>query len=99
MPVTIDYYMSLPSPWTYLGSARFAEIAMRNGATVNIKPCKFGPIFEQTGGLPLPKRPPQRRGHPVVGVEGWGGGAGTPNQFRAQQFFRGEHPAPPPAVT
>ena len=56
MPVTIDYYMSLTSPWTYLGSAPFAAIAERNGATVNIKPCKFGPIFEQTGGLPLPKR-------------------------------------------
>ena len=27
MPVTIDYYMSLNSPWTYLGSAPFAEIA------------------------------------------------------------------------
>ena len=27
MPVTIDYYLSLNSPWTYLGSAPFAEIA------------------------------------------------------------------------
>ena len=55
MPVTIDYYLSLNSPWTYLGSGPFAEIAARNGATVNIKPSKFGPIFEQTGGLPLPR--------------------------------------------
>jgi 2-hydroxychromene-2-carboxylate isomerase len=69
MPVTVDYYMTLNSPWTYLGSALFAEIAKRNDATVNIKPCKFGPIFEQTGGLPLPKRSPQRRGLPDDGVE------------------------------
>ena len=40
MPVVIDYYMALNSPWTYLGSALFAEIANRNGATVDIKPCK-----------------------------------------------------------
>ena len=71
MPVTIDYYLSLNSPWTYLGSAPFAEIAGRNGATVNIKPCKFGPIFEQTGGLPLPKRSPQRRAYRMMELKRW----------------------------
>ena len=30
MTVTVDYYMTLTSPWTYLGSAPFAEIARRN---------------------------------------------------------------------
>src|SRR5258706_7310689 len=69
MTVTIDYYMTLNSPWTYLGSALLAEIAGRNNMTVNIKPCKFGPIFEQTGGLPLPKRSPQRRGYRVMEVK------------------------------
>jgi len=71
MPVTIDYYMTLTSPWTYLGSALFAEIAARNDATVNIKPCKFGPIFEQTGGLPLPKRSPQRRAYRMMELKRW----------------------------
>ena len=71
MPVTIDYYLSLNSPWTYLGSAPFAEIAGRHGATVNIKPCKFGPIFEQTGGLPLPKRSPQRRAYRMMELKRW----------------------------
>src|SRR5438067_7133140 len=71
MPVIIDYYMSLNSPWTYLGSAPFAEIAGRNGATVNIKPCEFGPIFEQTGGLPLPKRSPQRRAYRLMELQRW----------------------------
>src|SRR3954464_11812733 len=71
MPVTVDYYMTLNSPWTYLGSALLAEIARRNGATVNIKPCKFGPIFEQSGGLPLPKRSPQRRAYRLMGLKRW----------------------------
>ena len=56
MPITVDYYITLNSPFTYLGCALLSEIAQRNNATVNIKPSKFGPIFEQTGGLPLPKR-------------------------------------------
>jgi 2-hydroxychromene-2-carboxylate isomerase len=71
MPVTIDYYLSLNSPWTYLGSAPFAEIAARYGATVNVKPSKFGPIFEQTGGLPLPKRSPQRRAYRLMELKRW----------------------------
>ncbi len=71
MPVTIDYYFSLNSPWTYMGSALFAEIAKRNGATVNVKPAKFGPIFEKTGGLPLPKRSPERRAYRLMELKRW----------------------------
>ena len=71
MTVTVDYYLSLNSPWTYLGSAPFAEIARRNNATVNVKPAKFGPIFEQTGGLPLPKRSPQRRAYRMMELKRW----------------------------
>jgi 2-hydroxychromene-2-carboxylate isomerase len=71
MPVTIDYYLSLNSPWTYMGSALLAEVAERNGATVNVKPAKFGPIFEKTGGLPLPKRSPERRAYRLMELKRW----------------------------
>ena len=71
MPVTIDYYLSLNSPWTFMGSALLAEVAKRNGATVNVKPAKFGPIFDKTGGLPLPKRSPERRAYRVMELKRW----------------------------
>ena len=71
MAITIDYYISLNSPWTYLGSAPFAEIAKRHGATVNVKPAKFGSVFEQTGGLPLPKRSPQRQAYRLMDLKRW----------------------------
>ena len=86
MPVTIDYYLSLNSPWTYLGSAPFAEIAGRYGATVNIKPCKFGPIFEQTGGLPLPKRSPQRRAYRMMELKRWREVLDTPINLEPKHF-------------
>ncbi len=86
MPVTIDYYLSLTSPWTYLGSARFAEIARRHGATVNVKPCKFGPIFEQTGGLPLPKRSPQRRAYRMMELKRWREVLGIPIHLEPKHF-------------
>jgi 2-hydroxychromene-2-carboxylate isomerase len=86
MPVTVDYYMTLNSPWTYLGSALFAEIAKRNDATVNIKPCKFGPIFEQTGGLPLPKRSPQRRAYRMMELKRWRDVRGIPVTLEPKHF-------------
>ena len=86
MPVTIDYYLSLTSPWTYLGSARFAEIAQRHGATVNVKPCKFGPIFEQTGGLPLPKRSPQRRAYRMMELKRWREALDIPIHLEPKHF-------------
>jgi 2-hydroxychromene-2-carboxylate isomerase len=71
MAITITYYLSLNSPWTYMGSAPFAEIARRYGAAVDVKPAKFGPIFEQTGGLPLPKRSPQRQAYRLMELRRW----------------------------
>jgi 2-hydroxychromene-2-carboxylate isomerase len=70
MPV-IDYYMSLNSPWTYLGSARFAATAARHGCRVDIKPAKFGEVFAKTGGLPLPKRSPERRAYRLMELKRW----------------------------
>src|SRR4026207_1431800 len=86
MPVTIDYYMTLNSPWTYLGSPCLAEPPTRNAASVNIKPCKFGPIFEQTGGLPLPKRSPQRRAYRMMELKRWREVRGVPLTLEPKHF-------------
>jgi len=86
MPVTIDYYLTLNSPWVFLGSAPLAELAARNGATVNVKPCKFGPIFEQTGGLPLPKRSPQRRAYRMMELKRWREVRGVPLTLEPKYF-------------
>src|SRR6267154_1132251 len=86
MTTTVDYYMTLNSPWTYLGSALFADIAKRNGVTVNVKPAKFGPIFEQTGGLPLPKRSPQRRAYRMMELKRWREVRGLPLNLEPRHF-------------
>jgi 2-hydroxychromene-2-carboxylate isomerase len=86
MAITVDYYLSLNSPWTYIGSAPFAEIAKRNGVTVNVKPAKFGPIFEQTGGLPLPKRSPQRRAYRMMELKRWREVRGLPLNLKPKHF-------------
>jgi 2-hydroxychromene-2-carboxylate isomerase len=86
MAITVDYYLTLNSPWTYIGSALLAEIARRNRVTVNVKPCKFGPIFEQTGGLPLPKRSPQRQAYRMMELKRWREVRGLPLNLEPKHF-------------
>ena len=71
MAITIDYYFAPNSPWTYLGHARFADIAREAGATVNVKPVNYGVIFPQSGGLPLEKRAPQRQAYRFAELKRW----------------------------
>lgn len=68
---TVDYYFSPMSPWTYLGHSRFADIAKRHGATINVKPVDYGKIFPVSGGLPVAKRAPQRQAYRFVELKRW----------------------------
>jgi 2-hydroxychromene-2-carboxylate isomerase len=67
----IDYYFSPSSPWTYLGHARFTQIADRHGAAINVKPVDYAAIFPQSGGLPLGKRAPQRQAYRLSELRRW----------------------------
>ena len=67
----IDYFYTHSSPWTYLGSVRFHEIAKAAGASINYRPCNLGRIFPQSGGLPLPKRAPQRQRYRMFELKRW----------------------------
>ncbi len=66
MSLTIDYYFAPQSPWTYLGHQRFADMARAAGASVNLLPMDLGKVFPVSGGLPLPKRAPQRQAYRLV---------------------------------
>ncbi len=90
---TITYYMTLNSPWSYLGSAKLAELAERYGYAVDIKPVKFGVIFPQTGGLPLPKRAPARQAYRLMELKRWREVRGLPLVIQPKFFPSDETPA------
>jgi 2-hydroxychromene-2-carboxylate isomerase len=83
---TITYYMTLNSPWSYLGSARFAAMAKTYGHTVDLRPVKFGVIFPQTGGLPLPKRAPARQAYRLQELKRWREVRGLPINIQPKHF-------------
>ncbi len=66
MSQTVDYYFAPQSPWTYLGHDRFTAIAQAAGATVRVFPVDLGRVFPVSGGLPLPKRAPQRQAYRLL---------------------------------
>ncbi len=71
MTKIIDYYLSLISPWSYLGHGRLINIANRHQAKINIWPVDFSVIFPSTGGVPLPKRSPQRKAYRLQELRRW----------------------------
>lgn len=71
MSHVVDYYLTITSPWTFLGHDEFAAMAKEAGATVNVKPVDFGAVFAVSGGLPLPQRPAQRRRYRMFELQRW----------------------------
>ncbi len=67
----VDYYVTLNSPWTYLASKRFEAMAAKHKADVTIWPVDFGSVFAVSGGLPLPKRAPQRQAYRMMELKRW----------------------------
>jgi carboxymethylenebutenolidase len=68
----IDYYVSLNSPWTHFGAARIEAIARKHGAELRVFPVNLGGvIFPASGGLPLPKRSPQRQAYRMQELARW----------------------------
>ncbi len=78
MALHIDYYVSLNSPWTHLGAARIEAMAVAHNATLRIFPVDFGDIFAQSGGLPLPRRSPQRQAYRLRELARWRDCLGIP---------------------
>lgn len=86
MLMMIDYYFSPMSPWTYLGHARFTEIARRHGASIAPKPVDYGRIFPLSGGLPVAKRAAQRQAYRLVELARWRDHLGVPMNIQPKYF-------------
>ncbi|QHE83794.1 2-hydroxychromene-2-carboxylate isomerase [Hydrogenophaga sp. BPS33] len=75
---TVDYYFVPQSPWTYFGHERFAALLRETGTQVRVLPMDLGRIFPLSGGLPLPKRAPQRQAYRLLELRRFSEALGIP---------------------
>ena len=69
--LTVDYYFTLVSPWTYIGDSLLKEICDKHGAKIRHIPVNLGRVFEATGGLPLAKRSDARKALRMQELQRW----------------------------
>ena len=87
MSHVVDYYFSLVSPWSYLGHDRFMALTRQHGVEVQYVPVFLGPVFAETGGLPLPKRAPHRQRYRFLELQRWREKLGVPLNLRRQPGY------------
>ena len=93
MSKAVDYYLSVASPWTLLGSARFIAMARRTGAVVNVRPMDFSRILAASGGLPYQQRAPQRASYRQEDLARWRRRLGIPLNLEPKFYPVDREPA------
>ncbi|MDP3083615.1 MAG: 2-hydroxychromene-2-carboxylate isomerase [Rubrivivax sp.] len=86
MSKTVDYYLAPQSPWTYLGHERLRRIVRETGATVRLLPVDLTLVFPVSGGLPLPKRAPQRQAYRLQELKRFSAWLELPLNLQPQHF-------------
>jgi 2-hydroxychromene-2-carboxylate isomerase len=83
---TVDYFFAPNSPWTYLGHARFSRLIKASGAQLRVLPVDLGDVFSVSGGLPLPKRAPQRQAYRLLELKRFSAVLGVPLNVQPRFF-------------
>jgi 2-hydroxychromene-2-carboxylate isomerase len=67
----VDYYLTLASPYAYMGHVRLVSLTKKLNTKVMIKPVNMGEVLSKTGGLPVGKRSPARQAYRFQELERW----------------------------
>ncbi|MEC5325850.1 2-hydroxychromene-2-carboxylate isomerase [Aurantimonas sp. A3-2-R12] len=89
----IDYVLSVASPWTYLGHARFCRIARQFRATVRILPVDMVEVFARTGGTVFRNRAPERQSYRQIELERWSQALNIPLTLEPRYYPVAHEPA------
>jgi 2-hydroxychromene-2-carboxylate isomerase len=80
------YFCPPQSPYVYLGHDRFVALTQKYAIQVELKPVDIGKIFSVSGGLPLPKRSPQRQAYRLTELARWRDFLNLPMQLTPKFF-------------
>ena len=84
--MTLDYFFAPISPYVYLGHPRFTSISKAARVELRVLPMDLGKVFPISGGLPLPKRAPQRQAYRLVELTRWSRWLGMPLNLQPKFF-------------
>ena len=82
----VDYYLTLASPYAYMGHAKFSRLTNKLNTKVIIKPVNMAEIFLKTGGLPVGERSPVRQAYRFQELERWQQHLNIPLNLRPKFF-------------
>jgi len=71
MAATVDYFLSLVSPYAYLGHEAFLRVVREHDVQVSYRPVRMLEVFKAAGGVPLGQRPPSRQRYRLVELSRW----------------------------
>lgn len=86
MSAVVQYWFSTASPWTWLGSARFADLVRRRGAKVDVLPVDLGEVFAATGGTAFQKRSAARQSYRQLELARWSKHLGVPIKLEPRHY-------------
>lgn len=86
MSRTVTYYLSLISPFTYLGQPRVMALGSRADVDIIYKPFDIAKVFGETGTLPLGKRHPSLQAYRLLELERLGRNYSLPININPKHF-------------
>lgn len=89
MTAIVEYYFALASPWAFLGNDMLRRIAAETGVAIDPILIDYDRLFEATGTIPLPKRPPLRKAYRQIELRRWSDVRGVP-LVPEPRYYQGE---------
>ena len=86
MPISIDYYMTSISPFSYLGHPMLRAVAHKHGAALKVKPVNLAAIFDNSGAVFPAKRPPVRQRYRLIELQRVAGYRGLPINIQPKHW-------------
>ncbi len=86
MAKSIDYYLALSSPWTYLAAPRFKDLVAKHSLTVNWKPFNIMHVFGLNGTKPVGQRPKPVQANRLNELRRWHQHLGMPLTLHPKFF-------------
>ena len=86
MSRTVDYFLALSSPWTYLAGPRFRELAQRHGLAVAYRPYDIMSVFKRNGTKAVGERPKPVQANRLRELARWRAFLDMPLNLRPAHF-------------